>query len=81
MASSNKNQLKKHDFGTSVATHMQEATPKSHNSTAARFVTMSGISNSALNLSIVTSGSDWIIDSSVTNYTTCDSHKFTNMKV
>jgi len=79
MAPSDKNQLEKLDFGTSVATYMQNAIPKSHSchsSIVAGFVTKSGISNSALNLSVVTRGGDWIIDSSATDHMTCDPHKF-----
>jgi len=41
-------------------------------------VTKSGISNSALDLSIVIKGSDWIIDSCATDHMTCDPHKFIN---
>jgi len=78
MVPSDKNQLQKNDFGTSTATHMQEATPKNHSSTIAGFVTKSGISNSTLNLSIVTRDSDWIIDSGATDHMTCDPHKFIN---
>ena len=78
MAPSNKNQSEKLDFGTSVATHMHEAIPKSHSSTIAGFVTKSGISNSALNLSIVTRGGDWIINSGATDHMTYDPHKFIN---
>jgi len=74
MTPSDKNQSKKHDFGTFAATHMQEVTPKSHSSTAARFVTKSGTSNSALNL-FVTRGNDSIIDSSATDHMTCDPQK------
>ena len=51
---------------------------KSHNSTAAGFVTKSGISNSALNLSVVTRGRDWIIDTGATDHMTCERHVFTN---
>jgi len=68
MAPSEKNQLEKHDFGTSAATHMQEATSKRHSSTVAGFVSKSSISNSALNISVITKGSDWIIDSGTTDY-------------
>jgi len=78
MASSDKNQSEKLDFGTCAATHMQEAIPKSHSSTVARFVTKSGISNSALNLFVVTRGGNWIIDSGATDQMTCDPHKFIN---
>jgi len=53
-------------------------TPKSHSSTVVGFVTKSGISNSALNLSVVTRGGDWIIYSSATDHMTCDPHKFIN---
>jgi len=63
MAPSDKNQSEKLDFGTSAATHMQEAISKSHSSTVAGFVTKLGISNSALNLSVVSRDGDWIIDS------------------
>ena len=76
MAPSDKNQLEKLDFGTSVATYMQNAIPKSHSchsSIVAGFVTKSSISNSALNISVITKGSDWIIDSGVYD---CDPHKF-----
>jgi len=75
---SDKNQLEKHDIGTSDVTHMQEATPKSHSSTIAEFVTKSDIYNSALNFSVITRGSDWIIDLGATDHMTCDPHKFTN---
>ena len=67
-----------HPKGETTPNTKVEATPKSHSSTAARFVAKSGISNSALNLSIVTRGSDWIINSGVTDHMTCDPHKFTN---
>jgi len=77
MAPSDKIQSEKHDFGTSAATHMQEATPNSHSTIAAKFVIKSSISNSALNLSVVTRGSNWIIDSGVTDHMTCDPHNFT----
>ena len=78
MAPSDKNQSEKLDFGTYDATYMQDAIPKSHSSIVAGFVTKSGISNSALNLSVVTRGDDWIIDSGATDHMTCDSHKFIN---
>ena len=41
-------------------------------------MTKLGISNSALNLSVVTRGSEWIIDSGATNHMTCDPYKFTS---
>ena len=41
-------------------------------------MTKSSISNSALNLSVVTSGSEWIINSSATNHMSCDPHKLTS---
>jgi len=41
-------------------------------------VTKSGISNSALNLSVVTRCGDWIIDSGATDHMSCDPHKFIN---
>ena len=62
MTPSDKNHSEKLDFGTSVATHMQEAIHKSHSSTVAGFVIKSGISNFALNLSVVTRDDDRIID-------------------
>jgi len=37
-----------------------------------------GISNSALSLSVVTRGGDWIIDPGSTDHMTCDPHKFIN---
>jgi len=78
MVPSDKNQSEKYDFGTSTATYMQEATPKSHSSTVVGFVSKSGISNSPLNLFGVIRGGDWIIDSGATNHMTCDPHKFIN---
>ena len=71
MASSDDNQSEKHNSGTSAAS-------KSYISTAAGFVTKSGLSNSTLNLSVVTKGSDWIIDSGATDHMTCDPHIFTS---
>jgi len=58
MTPSDKNQSEKLDFGTFAATHMQEAIPKNHSSTVARFVTKSSISNFALNLYVVIRGGD-----------------------
>jgi len=81
MAHFDKNQSEKLDFGTFAATHMQEAIPKSHSSTVAIFVTKSGISNPAFNLSAVTRGGDWIIDSGATDHMTCDPHKFINFSL
>jgi len=78
MAPSDKNQSEKLDFGTSTATHMQEAIPKSHSSIVAGFITKSGISNSTLNLCVITTSGDWIIDSGATDHMTCDPHKFIN---
>ena len=78
MALCDKNQSEKHNFGTFAATYMQVATPKSHNYTIARVVTKSGISNSALNLFVVTRCGDWIIDSGATYHMTCDPLKFIN---
>ncbi|WVZ25126.1 hypothetical protein V8G54_003670 [Vigna mungo] len=69
MASSDDNQSEKHDSGTSAAS-------KSYISTAVEFVTKSGLSNSAINLSVVTKGSNWIIDSGATDHMTCDPHIF-----
>jgi len=49
---------------------------KDHVSTAAGFVTKSGIST--INLFVVTRGSDWIIDTGAFDHMTCDPHIFTN---
>jgi len=78
MAPSDKNQSEKLDFGTSAATHMQEGIPKCHSYIVAGFVSKSSISNSALNLFVVTRGGDWIIDLGATDHMTCDPHKFNN---
>ena len=67
-----------HPKGKTTPNTKVDATSKSHISTAAGFVTKSGISNSALNLSVVTRGSEWIIDSGATDHMTCDPHKFTS---
>ncbi|BAT94294.1 hypothetical protein VIGAN_08087900 [Vigna angularis var. angularis] len=69
MASFDDNQSEKHDSGTSGAS-------KSYISTVAGFVIKSGISNSTLNLFVVTKDSDWIIDSGTTDHMTCDPHIF-----
>jgi len=57
-----------HPKGKTTPNTKVEATPKSHNSTTARFVTKSSISNSALDLSVVTKGSDWINNSGATDH-------------
>ena len=51
-----------HPKGKTTPNTKVDATSKSHISTATRFVTKSGISNSTLNLFVVTRGSEWIID-------------------
>ena len=67
-----------HPKGKTTPNTKVDATSKSHISTAAGFVTKLGISNSALNLSVVTRGSEWIIDLGATDDMTCDPHKFTS---
>nr|KYP75554.1 Putative transposon Ty5-1 protein YCL075W [Cajanus cajan] len=54
---------------------------KSHTFISTGFVTKLGLSNFALNISIVTRGSDWIIDTCATNHMTCDPHIFTNFSL
>ncbi|MCI08694.1 hypothetical protein A2U01_0029773, partial [Trifolium medium] len=66
-----------HPKGKSTSNNKAENI-KGHVSTAAGFVTKSGISNSALNLSVVTRSSDWIIDTGASDHMTCDPHIFTN---
>ena len=70
-----------HPKGKTTSNTKVDATSKSHISTAVGFVTKSDISNSALNIFVVTRGSEWIIDSSTTNHMTCDPHKFTNFSL
>jgi len=67
-----------HPKGKTTPNTKVDATSKSHISTATRFMTKSGISNSTLNLSVVTRGSEWIIYSSANDHMTCDPHKFTS---
>lgn len=47
--------------------------------TAAGFVIKSGMSNSVINLSVVTGSSDWIIDMGAADHMTCDPHTFTHL--
>jgi len=51
-----------HPKGKTTPNTKVDATSKSHISIAAGFLTKSGISNSVLNLFVVTRGSEWIID-------------------
>ena len=67
-----------HPKGKNTPNTKVDTTSMSHISTAAGFVTKSGISNSSLNLSVVTRGSNWIIDSGATYHMTCDPYKFTS---
>ncbi|GAU14936.1 hypothetical protein TSUD_47290 [Trifolium subterraneum] len=62
-----------HPKGKTTLNNKTENT-KAHLSTAAGFVTKSGISNSAHNLSVITKNSDWIIDTGATDHMTCDQH-------
>lgn len=66
-----------HPKGKSTSNNKEENI-KGLVSTVAGFVTKSGISNSAINLSVVTRGSDWIIDTGASDHMTCDPHIFTN---
>jgi hypothetical protein len=51
---------------------------KNNSATATAFVSKSGISSSALSLSVITRNSDWIIDTGATDHMTWDSHIFTH---